>query len=72
MIVEGTSAMSGTALRHGTSNAMIANERSGTIATGMKIIAGKPATIEAIAMDGSLLDLRPCRHFSARAGGSVR
>ncbi len=41
---------------------MTTGEGSDTIATGMITSKGIPATIDAIAMHGSLLDLRLCQH----------
>ena len=41
------------------------------LATGMKTRKGLPATIDAIAMHGSVPDSRPCRH-DGRAGERAR
>ena len=50
---------------------MMTGAWSDTIATGMKIVKAIPATIETDTTNGSLLDLRPCRHDS-RAGERER
>ena len=56
------SAMTGTAIRNGTSGGMMTDEGSGAMAIGMKTRKDVLAKIDAITMHGSLLGLWPYHH----------